>query len=417
MEGKKRWLPAVALVGELADPNKRPSARAVCFLVVAGLVEYNVSLREGVQLAMMEGFISGLELSRLYYEDAIRPILDRRYPALPYSTALIGPGSEVLGFDTEMSADHGWGPRALLFLSEADHASLADDIRTTLGNELPLTFRGYSTHFERFPDDPDTYMLAPAAVRPIQHQVLIATLPAYLLSYTGVDLSDEIGLADWLAVPEQKLRTLVAGGVFHDGLDLLGPMRRRLAYYPRDMWLYLLSAQWQRIGQEEPFVGRTGIVGDEIGSAVIAARLVRDLMRLCLLMEREYCPYPKWIGTAFSRLACASRMSPALEAVLRAAGWQERGRRLAAACEIAAGLHNSLGITEPVPVRATLFWSRPFLVIHGDAIARAIWDAIQDPEVKALPFGVGKVDQFVDSTDVLDSTVRCSGLIKLYEEK
>lgn len=79
----------------------------------------------------------------------------------------------------------------------------------------------------------------------------------------------------------------MSGVVYHDGLNVLEPMRERFAYYPHDLWLYLLSAQWQRIGQEEPFVGRAGIVGDELGSAVIAARLVHDIMQLCFLMGKR----------------------------------------------------------------------------------------------------------------------------------
>jgi len=42
----------------------------------------------------------------------------------------------------------------------------------------------------------------------------------------------------------------------------------------------VLACQWRRISQEEPFVGRCDEVVDELGSAVVAARLVRDLMRL-----------------------------------------------------------------------------------------------------------------------------------------
>jgi hypothetical protein len=57
--------------------------------------------------------------------------------------------------------------------------------------------------------------------------------------------------------------------------------------------------------QEEPFVARTGDVGDELGSQVIAGRLVRALMQLCFLMERRYAPYSKWFGTGFSRLSIA----------------------------------------------------------------------------------------------------------------
>jgi hypothetical protein len=35
-------------------------------------------------------------------------------------------------------------------------------------------------------------------------------------------------------------------------------------------------------------MGRAGYVGDELGAALIGSRLVRDMMRLCFLMERQY---------------------------------------------------------------------------------------------------------------------------------
>ena len=62
-------------------------------------------------------FVPGVELSRRYFHDVVEPVLAREFPDLRYSAALIGYGSEVLGFDTPMSTDHNWGPRVLLFLS------------------------------------------------------------------------------------------------------------------------------------------------------------------------------------------------------------------------------------------------------------------------------------------------------------
>ena len=94
----------------------------------------------------MPAFIPGLELSRLFYHEIVQSILQAQFPGLAYSAALIGDGSEVLGFDTEMSSDHDWGPRLLLFLKEED-LSLQDQIAETLRYSLPHTFRGYSTHF------------------------------------------------------------------------------------------------------------------------------------------------------------------------------------------------------------------------------------------------------------------------------
>src|SRR5437667_257304 len=59
----------------------------------------------------MTDFIPGLELAGRFYDEAVRPILDRDFPGIAHSAALIGPGSEVLGFDTPMSRDHHWAPR------------------------------------------------------------------------------------------------------------------------------------------------------------------------------------------------------------------------------------------------------------------------------------------------------------------
>ncbi len=361
-------------------------------------------------------FIPGLDLARLFYQQAVRPILDESFPGLAHSAGLLGPGSEILGFDDEMSADHHWGPRVLLFLSPADHARVAEDMRKALGQHLPFTFQGFPTHYEALPDEPSTLMPRLTAERPINHRVRIWVLRDFVRLHAGLELERPMPAVDWLAVPEQKLRTLVTGAVYHDGLMVLEPMRRQLATYPRDVWRYLLSAQWQRIGQEEPFVGRAGFVGDELGSAIIAARLVRDVMRLCFLMERCYAPYPKWFGAAFARLACAPRLNPILEGVLRARTWQKRQQQLVEATEFLVAMHNDLGITAPQPARASQFYDRPFLVIHAERVARAIWETIVDPEVKQLPFGVGKIDQWADSTDILSHVDRCRRLITVYRE-
>ncbi len=362
----------------------------------------------------MPEFIPGLELSHLFYKEAVEPILKSLYPDLVHSAALIGPGSEVLGFDTAMSADHDWGAQVMIFLSDKDYARLADQLRQTLGYRLPFTVRGYPTHFEVLPDEPDTVVPRLTDQRPINHRVSLTVLDRFIEWYTGVDLHQELTVLDWLTIPEQNLRSLVAGAVYHDSLNVLEPMRRKFAYYPHAVWLYLLSAQWQRIGQEEPFVGRAGFVGDDVGSAVIAARLVRDLMRLCMLMERQYAPYPKWFGSAFAQLTCADRLMPLLQSTLTSTTWQDREQHLTGIYEIVTTMHNQLGITAPVPTMASRFYDRPFRVIQGETIAQRIWDAIQDTEVKRLPFGVGKVDQFVDSTDVLSHTARCRRLIALY---
>jgi hypothetical protein len=92
-------------------------------------------------------FIPGLKLNRLFFDEVVKPLLASKFSELSYSAALIGEGSDVLGFDDEMSRDHGWGPRLDLFLTEEDYSEHAKKVDKTLRDRLPLQFRGYSTSF------------------------------------------------------------------------------------------------------------------------------------------------------------------------------------------------------------------------------------------------------------------------------
>ena len=337
-------------------------------------------------------FIKGLELAELFYREAVKPILATHFSNLAYSAALLGLGSEVLGFDTPQSMDHDWGPRLMLFLTEEDHPVYSDEIDRLLRRELPSEIHGYPTDMAR----------GDARGTAKNHSVMILTVRGFIWHVLHYDLDAPLRAADWLTFPQQLLRSIVTGRVFYDGLGQLEAVRARLHYYPHDVWLYLLASQWARIGQEEAFMGRCGQVGDDLGSRLVAARLARDLIRLCFMMERQYVPFIKWFGTAFARLECAGRFAPLLTCALEAHTWQEREVHLSAAYEHVAGMHNDLGITDPMPTQVRQFWDRPFLVINADRFIEAIRAVIASEEVLALPEHLGAVDQFIDSTDALN---------------
>lgn len=98
----------------------------------------------------MPVFVPGLELSRRFFKEIVRPILATAFPDLRYAAALPGPGSEVLGFDTEMSVDHDWGPRLFIFLREED-AAQGDAIGNHLSQQLPERFADFSVSFPDLP--------------------------------------------------------------------------------------------------------------------------------------------------------------------------------------------------------------------------------------------------------------------------
>lgn len=363
----------------------------------------------------MPPFVQGLELSKAFYLEAVKPIIDADFPSLSYAAGLIGPGSEVLGFDTEMSSDHCWGPRMILFLNVEDWR-LSADIDNALRKQLPSEFRGYPTNRgEPDPTDNGTWTLERTNGE-INHGVQIETIRKYVLDYLGFDIVHEIDFIDWLTFPSQKLRTLTSENIFHDDIGVRETLHK-FAFYPHEVWLYMLAAGWNRISQEEHLMGRAGSVGDEIGSAIIASRVVRDLMRLCFLMERQYAPYPKWFGIGFSRLRCAAELSPVFAEILSARNWIKREQHLVKAYECVAAMHDRLGVTEPINAKPGDFFGRPFKVIHlhgnfADVIAEEIADPVLRKLAKDGP--IGGIDMISDNTDVLSTSEYRERLKLLY---
>ena len=88
-------------------------------------------------IGMPAPFIPGLDLAGAFFAEVVRPLLDEAYPRLPYAAALLGPGSEVLGYDTARSTDHDWGPRLQLFLAAGDAGRPAAEITAMLARRLP----------------------------------------------------------------------------------------------------------------------------------------------------------------------------------------------------------------------------------------------------------------------------------------
>lgn len=349
----------------------------------------------------MPPFLSGRELSHRFYKQAVRPLLEEHFAGLPHAAAHLGKGSDVIGFDTEMSTDHDWGPSVHIFLREAD-AHLAESIGNMLSQHLSHSFYGYPVNFAESPIDPGTYVTKMTTEGLVNHHVFSTTVRAFFSYHLAYDIDQPLEVADWLTFPSQILREVTTGAIHHDGTGELTALRKRLEWYPHDVWLYLLASGWQRIGQEEHLMPRAGFVGDELGSAIICSRLVRDVMGLCFLMEKQYAPYPKWFGTAFKQLRCADQFFPTLWSAQQAPTWQERESALCQAYEKLARMHNSLGVTEVLTATVSPFFGRPFKVIWGSAFAQALVDRITDPEVKRIASRplIGSIDQFSDSTDL-----------------
>jgi hypothetical protein len=339
------------------------------------------------------GDSSGADLARSYFDEVVGPLLAAWRPGLPFAAGRLGPGSDVLGHDDERSRDHDWGLRLTLLV--APH--LVGDIADLLAAGLPATFAGLPT---RFPTtwDPTT-----------TPKVEVADAVAFCTSRLGVDPA-RLGPAgtgdpvDWLMVTGQSVLEIVAGPVFTDTDGAITALRRRLAWYPDDVWRYVLASGWQRIAQELPMVGRTADVGDDLGSRLIAARLARDVVHLAFLIDRAWPPYPKWLGTRLDRVPTGAAVRAALAEALAAVNGHAREDALVAALTVlhtrqaAVGLPRGPEVVEP-------FYDRPYRTVARATIT-GLTGSIVDPAVRRLPVGVGAVEQWVDNVDVLTDPAR-----------
>lgn len=330
-------------------------------------------------------FIKGRELCAGFYRDIVAPLVIGQ----PHSAALLGEGSEVLGLDTERSTDHAWGPRLQLFV---DPESI-DDTRQTLRDHLPESYRGWPVRYFRW------------QTQKVEHHIEVTTLDSWLHSQFGFDPRKGMTAARWLAIPQQLMLEVTAGAVFRDDDSEISQLQTSLSWYPRDVWLWLMASQWNLIADREHLVGRTAEVGDRIGERVIIAQLVYDVMMLWFLQERQFAPYPKWLGSMFSA-AAEPDLQQALFSALDADVHARREAALCQAYELVALRHNQLGLTKYVDTSIGKFdvhiggAVRPYRVINAERFVSACREAIDSQPLKDLS-PIGSIDQLTNRSDLV----------------
>jgi len=158
-------------------------------------------------IVMTSAFVPSLRLNEAFYGEVVEPLVE----PCSHAAALLGWGSDVLGFDSERSTDHGWGPRLQVFVDEAD----VDAVRARVDAGLPESFRGMPVRFGWDEVEP-------------RHWVSVLPLGAWLLGHLGIDPRSGMAERDWLTVPQQLLLAVVRGAVYADPAGELAAVRSRL---------------------------------------------------------------------------------------------------------------------------------------------------------------------------------------------
>lgn len=150
-------------------------------------------------------FIQGLELCESFFREAAQPVLRKEFPDLNYSAGLLGYGSDVLGYDDQVSSDHMWGPRFYLFLAREDMGK-KEEIEEAFGRMLPYTYMGYSVNFSE-PDPEDHGVRHPELIREgkVSPLIFVCCFPDFVKEYLGIENPEHVTEWDWLACSEHRL--------------------------------------------------------------------------------------------------------------------------------------------------------------------------------------------------------------------
>ena len=248
----------------------------------------------------------GAELSRGYYRDCGRPLLYERFGQYmdALTVGLVGEGSECFGFDDWLSMDHDYGLSFCIWLSDG----LFDEIGGALS--------------ELYASLPQEYMGVRYAYRREQsagRRGVIRTGDFYR-KFLGTRTAPETP-REWLAIPETYLAAATNGVLFHvPDTEFVRTREKLLAFYPEDVRRKKLAASLVRMahaGQVNYF--RMARREDAVAARLALDQFIEHAMCALYLLNRQYCPYYKWMWRGLEKLPRQAGL-PALLRGLAAVG-------------------------------------------------------------------------------------------------
>ena len=356
--------------------------------------------------------MKGLDLAERFYGEEVAPIIKGRFPVLKdrYAAGLIGYGSDVLGHDDEISRDHEWGPRCILWLRGKDYSRYAAFVGEALNDELPDEFLGFPARFKP---------AAGVGMMPCSRQeggrphVDVTTVSEYIYGQFGIRRLPP-GRLGWLCIPEQKLLEFTRGKLFRDPDGTITRARQAVAYLPEEIWRFKLLYAWESLHWHLDVVGLCAVRGDRLSAHLALQQIMERIIRLTFLLNRRYCPATlKWISRELHGLPrLAPRIGPLLE---KCVGLSDPQKSRPLIEEMIRGLvqeHNRLRITAKVKLVSPDLCSRGQVSFSLRDLVKKLRGSI--PSTLRKLRVQGACDQWLTNADVLMEPGAFAGFKTVY---
>ncbi|MCR5300862.1 MAG: DUF4125 family protein [Lachnospiraceae bacterium] len=243
--------------------------------------------------------VSGLELSRMYYEKFGKQMIHEKFPKYEdrIAVGLVGEGSECFGFDDELSTDHDFGPGFCMWLAKEDFKKIGKELQKEY-EKLPKEFMGYSR-----------LETAKAGQR-----TGVFSIDRFYKKFTGIKRAPKKE-EEWFLSDDAGYAHVVNGDVFEDPLGGFTWIRNKIKeYYPDSVWKC-------RIAQAAALMSQSGQYnyprmlkrGDSVTASVYLADFMRSTMQMMYLLNRQFAPYQKWMYKGLEKLENAGTVRSLLE--------------------------------------------------------------------------------------------------------
>ena len=161
--------------------------------------------------------MTGLELSRAYWETYGRDMLEKDFPGTAnyIAVGLCGEGSECLGYDDDASTDHDFGPGFQMWLPGPIYDEIGEELQAAY-EELPIRYKGYTR----------------LTTREAGRRVGVFEITEWYAKILGMDIRDERGDINyvenhlWMALEDCNLNKATNGEVFVDSYGEFSKIRK-----------------------------------------------------------------------------------------------------------------------------------------------------------------------------------------------
>ena len=243
--------------------------------------------------------MKGLELSRKFYEEYGKPMLENEFGEVEkyLAVGLVGSGSECLGYDDPTSQDHDFEAGFCIFLpDEVDERT--EFLLERAYSRLPDEFLGYKRE-----------KLNPVGGN--RHGVL--RISKFLKSKIGTE-NGQLSLNDFFFIEEQYLLEVTNGELFCDNYGLLTKVRENLAYLPEDVRLKKLAGNLLLMAQSGQYnYSRCIKRGDTAAAQLSVGEFVNSALKTVYLINKKYMPYYKWAFRGLKEMPTLSGLYDSLE--------------------------------------------------------------------------------------------------------